>query len=180
MSPRRKAPAQISVSSVEDATALLNQFGALSADIDAIDAERAVRIAEVNADCDARIAGRRDRVAEIFAQLKPWWSVAGEALAGKRRSIELGGCDIGVRRTTPRAVLPGPVAKAVQLLKDHAFLGLIKVKESVDKPALIRAMTDAESPARPELEALGFKVSQRDEFFIQPRPTRDDGPEVMA
>lgn len=177
---RRKSPAQSSFTSTEAAAAALNAFAMLSADVAAINAERAVRIAEIDKDCDERIAGRKDRIAALFAELKPWWSVAGEALAGKRRSIELGGCEIGVRRTTPKVTFRGTVAAALDLLKINAFLGLVATKESLDKAAILRALTDAESPVREQLKKLGFNHSQTDEFFIQPRPTRDDGPEIMS
>ena len=177
---RRKAIAQTAVGSIEEAAAELNIYAMLAADIDAIEAERAVRKAEIDKDCDARIGARADQLRTIFAMLKPWWAVSGDSVTGgKRRSAELGGCLIGVRTTTPKLAVTGPVAEKVQQLRNEHFDTLLKAKYTLDKAAIVRVLRDPQSPDRDYLGRIGFAVRQKDEFFIDRIAPRDDAGETV-
>jgi phage host-nuclease inhibitor protein Gam len=176
---RRKAQAHDAPATVEAATALANRYAALSADIAAIDAERAVRRAEVDKDCAARIAGRADELTVIFAQLKSWWEVAGATLAKSRKSAELGAVSIGIRTSTPKLAMKGKVKALVATLLDADYLGLLSIKRSLDKKAILKVLGDSESPARADLMTLGFSVTQKDEFFIAPLAEHRDETEQV-
>ncbi|PZO88608.1 MAG: hypothetical protein DI623_12350 [Sphingomonas sanxanigenens] len=166
---RRTATAVDLPKSVEEAAGLLGRYAALTADIAAIDAERAIKRAEIDQDADERIARREEELKAIFARLKPWWAVAGDQVTGgKKRSAELGGCDIGIRTTPPRLVLQAKepeMIRRLQGLRWSRVKEFLRTKVSLDKQAIIKEIGTGKDG---HLGMLGFTTRQTDEFFIAP------------
>jgi phage host-nuclease inhibitor protein Gam len=137
-----------------------------------IEAERAKRIAEINADIDERLAVRQAQLDGMFKRLKGWWEAHGaDELAKGRKSVVFGGCDIGTRTTTPSLKLPkGQTAKTVvDWLRSLRRIGIsrfIRVKYEIDKDAAIAALKDKKQSRL--LADLGFSLSQKESFFIEP------------
>ena len=178
MSKRRKAPAMPAVQSKAEAIDLLGRYSQLQASIDGTTARTDAAIAQLKTERDAIIAPQEAEMKTIAAQLQPWWEANRDELAGDRRSIELGGCQIGHRLTPPSLGFPKPEQVAVTLLRDAGWVGLLRVKMELDKPAVMTAIRLLESgigpddvevaTARRALTTWGFKIVQKDEFFIEP------------
>lgn len=191
---RRKAEKQAAAQSTEEAVALLTRFAELDRALEYGNALAEDGIAKIRAIRDARHAPVKAEMKDIFNRLKPWWAVSHEALTdGRRKSVELGGCQIGHRTTTPR-LDTGKALTEAELIEELEFLGFeawsIRVKKELDKPALIAALRRAEEvrpDGGPTLEAadaialrgLGLSVQQREEFFIARIPTQEPETETV-
>jgi phage host-nuclease inhibitor protein Gam len=174
---RVKAPATRAPATTEQATDLLAQLATLVATIAAHDAQRVSSKQEIDAAADACIvplAAERD---DLFKRLQPWYEANAEILtAGKRKSIELGGCTIGHRTTPPKLVFEhGKDADAVEALKHFVREGhrrcdtTLKVTETLVKPVILAELANGPIDADTiPLELLGFSPKQSEEFFIEP------------
>ncbi|MFN3748194.1 MAG: host-nuclease inhibitor Gam family protein [Sphingorhabdus sp.] len=175
---RRKAEFTDLPQSREEAVAQANDYAMLAAEIGTIEAERAQRIAEVNADIDERIAPRQAQLDGMFKRLKGWWEAHGEAELKKgRKSTFFGGCEIGTRTATPSLKLPkGQTAKSVVDwmlgLRRSGLSKFIRTKRELDKDALIAALKDGKTAKLPT--DLGFALSQPERFFVEPVMAADD------
>lgn len=169
---RVKAAAMRAPTSLAQATELLTQLATTIATIGAHDAQRVSAKQQIDAAADAGIvplAAERD---DLFKRLQPWYEAnAGELTAGKRKSIELGGCTIGHRTTPPKLAFEhGKDADAVEALRHFGYGGgLLKVTTTMVKPAILAALAseDMDDDVVP-LPLLGFTPQQSEEFFIEP------------
>lgn len=171
---RVRSAAQRAPQTVEQATALLARFADASAQIDALEAQRAASLAQINGAADACIVPLAAELKDIAKQLKPWWAASIEELtAGRRKSIELGGCTIGYRISPPKVVhehgKDGDAALKL-LGTDYAERG-VRISYALDKPGILKVLDEQaalEGDAVPEmsLASLGFASKQAEEFFI--------------
>jgi phage host-nuclease inhibitor protein Gam len=177
---RRRTVAQRAPQTTDEAVTLLGEYAGLDARMAAINAQREAEIAAVNTAADQQIVAIEARMKEIFRQLSAWWAVAEpEMTGGKARSIELGGCQIGLRLTPPKLTHQyAKDAEAAVALRATAYgEQLTKISYTLDKPAILRTIDaqDEAGPAEseadgqvPTLRALGFAPKQTDEFFVSP------------
>lgn len=199
---RRKAPRQEAPTTIEEATAMLGAYADKITRIEQLRADADRSLAAIEAARDAAIAPIEEEAKVAFLKLRAWWGVAGATLTeGKRKSVELAGCTIGVRITPPSLKLPGKVDAAAALLVEHGFTALVRTKYEVDKPATLKMLatkpalaelraTAANEPAHlmlDELEAridqlgeLGFSARQKEEFFIDRAAAKPANPEEVA
>lgn len=180
MAPRRKAEKLPAAQSAAEAIAMLGRYAQLQASIDARRAQSEAKIAEIRAAVDAAIAPDEAEVKALFKQVQPWWTVnAEEFTQGKRKSIELGGCLIGHRTTTPKLKLAEITeGEAIESLKERKLDAFLRVTEELDKQAIIKALAAGDDGAM-KLAELGFQVSQKDQFFIAPIPPVEPKVEII-
>jgi phage host-nuclease inhibitor protein Gam len=171
---RRKAEAAKVPADRQEAEQLLRQFAALDEAAEANDRwlhETCTRAKDAH-----RIEADRLKaeMKEIFNRLKPWWAVVGPEIAGKRRSAELGGCEIGHRLGQPELVLPKDRDEA-ELIGHLDLLGFeewaIRVKREINKAAILAALRAPIADERDAADAqaltgLGFAWRQVESFFI--------------
>jgi phage host-nuclease inhibitor protein Gam len=152
---------------VEAATALLEQFSQLEAEIAAIEANRAACIADVNTRCDTagnELLARREA---LLQALEPWWAKkAAELTQGKRKSIELGGCIIGTKAGRASLAIDGDGDEIAQKLAKRKWAdGLVRTKVSLDKAAILKVINGA---YKRQLSALGLSRKEGEEtFFVE-------------
>lgn len=197
---RKKADKTPAASSLPQAIDLLTRFAALDGEMAARKARVDAAVAQMRAEADALDAPLKAEQKVLFNTLKPWWPVSGEDVTGGlRKSAELGGCLIGHRTSNPALEFPRPEANAVRLLMEQGWKGLLRIKVELDKAAIMTAIRwtaagrdvegfaqhgDAEDVdltyARRWFEAVGFSISQKEEFFIDRLPPRGQAVEVVA
>lgn len=169
MTARRKAPALAAPATLEEAKALIHRYALLSAELDAITAETEAAIARARDAAAEASAPREAELRQLFAALKAWWAVAGAEIAGRRRSADLEGVEIGVRRTPPALKLPKgftmPALIAAMIAKGH--IGWLRVKHELDRAGIVATITG--NPGR-VLSQMGFEAVSKDEFYIALRP----------
>ncbi|PIW54578.1 MAG: hypothetical protein COW16_10330 [Sphingomonadales bacterium CG12_big_fil_rev_8_21_14_0_65_65_10] len=129
-------------------------------EIDRIKAARDKAVAELQA--------RRDG---LIAAIKSWWEAGGaKRIAKGKRSAELAGAKLGVRKTPPRVKLrKTKLADVVAWLVGSRW---IRAREflrhpapQLDKPAVIKA-AQAEKKVRDTFAERGVEIEQVDEFFV--------------
>ncbi|MBX9797805.1 host-nuclease inhibitor Gam family protein [Sphingomonas sp.] len=169
MTARRKAAALAAPTTIEEAKAMIARYAAVSARVAAIDAEADSAIAEARRLQAVATAPCEDELRQLFAALKTWWAVAGGEIAGKRRSTELAGVEIGVRRSPPSLKLPKAmgVKAAITAMLGNGLAGWLRIKYELDKPGIIGAIGN--DPDH-DLAKMGFEAVSKDEFFIALRP----------
>jgi phage host-nuclease inhibitor protein Gam len=178
--PRRKAASLDAPQTIEQATQLLADYALCLTQAEQIRADADAAIAEIQSARDGWLKPLDERMKTIFGQLRTWWAVAAPHLTddGKRRSVEIAGCIIGHRTSTPRLDLGGAKAEdLVQMLLRDGLQDVIRTKHDLDKQTILREL------GRLPLEELGERLTsyglsrrQRDEFFIdraseKPAPT---------
>lgn len=169
---RRKSKSVMPITSREEAAGIANDYAQLTAEIAAIEAERLRAKVAIDADCDQRLGDRNDRQAAMFIRLKLWWEGGAAAeIAGKKRSAIFGGIKIGLRRPTPslkwaKGNKAEDMIKAIRALRWLRVNDFIRTKPSLDKDAIIKAMTIGDDPAKKTLVRIGFEISQVEDFFI--------------
>lgn len=167
MTARRKSMAQTAPATRAEAEALLIRYADLSAMIAARSAAADAAIAGIRRDCADLNAPLEIELRDIFARLRAWWAVAAAEVAPGRRSAEIAGAEIGVRRTPPALRIAGDALAVLARLRDTA-MHLVRVKTEIDRPACIDALRD---PAQAKyLAELGLSAVQKEEFFIAIRP----------
>ncbi|MEA3042989.1 MAG: hypothetical protein QOH47_827 [Sphingomonadales bacterium] len=154
---------------VAEATALLEHYGELAEAAAFIETTRNAAIASANAQADAELAPLLTELAAIAARAERWWTAKGRAaLAEKRKSIELGGCEIGSRASGAKLAHGfDDDDKAVEALRGTRFGNLTtKTKHSLDRAATLKLLKAGGKTGK-ALEALGFKIDAgADSFFL--------------
>jgi hypothetical protein len=126
---RRKSEVLPAVQSRAEAIEKLQRYAALSAQIEARAARVTAAIAQLKAEADKLDAPLIEEQQAIFLAIKPWWAVAGATVAeGDRKTAELGGCLLGNRTGNPTLKHPSPMEKAVGLLVERGWKGLLRIK----------------------------------------------------
>lgn len=196
MAKRRKSEVLPAAQSREEAIALLTRYAEIAAGIEQIDANTAAVMAQRKAGDDAIKAPLITQQEAIFLRVKPWWAVAGATVVeGDRKTAELGGCLLGHRTGNPTLKHPTPVDKAVGLLVGKGWVGLLRVKYELDKPAIAAALRWLDTPraaaepndenidvaeARTWFASTGFRVVQSEDFFIDRLPPKGQATETVA
>jgi phage host-nuclease inhibitor protein Gam len=165
---RRKAARLEAPQTIEEVTSLLADYADIITGVEELRADADSSIAAIQAERDRMVAPLEERAKDIFRQLRAWWAVAGDEITeGKRKSVKLAGCLIGVRTTTPKlSTGKMKVKAAIEKLLSFGgdFDSLIRVKQSLDKPAILKALVSETDG--PRLKEAGFSAAQKDEFFI--------------
>lgn len=159
---------------LDGATALLGRYASLSAFRDRIEASRQSKLARINAAADAAIAPIVTELNNITTAMEPWWALSRqEILVGKKKSAEIGGCQIGNKASPAKVafdfVNDDAAIDAIGEIRGAAKL-LLKVKPSLDRPAILR-MLGATSGMATALKKAGFRSVQDELFFITPLPS---------
>ncbi len=188
MAPRRKAARIEAPATIEDATRMAAEYLALGAQCDRtkLDADTAIRAIEEAR--DLQIKPVEERMKDLFMQLRTWWTVARLDLTeGKRKSFELAGAELGDRIGMPALKLPKgmKVDAAVTFIKSVAETwegakAFLRTKVELDKPPLIKLLGNATAvgPMVDRIREEGFKVEQKEEFYIDRVAAKDANPVV--
>lgn len=184
--PRRKAIAQEAPSTIDEAVKLLGYYSSILTQTEELRAQADVSIAAIEAQRDTLIAPFDAEAKDVFMRLRAWWAVAGDNMTeGKRKSIELAGCVVGIRTSTPALKLPKGAKgeDLAELLRDDEVgAPYASAKWSLNKPAIIKALRDSSTVAAVTalFAKLKLSVSQKEEFFIDRAGEKPASPEIIS
>lgn len=152
-------------SSVKQATRLCELYAELDGQIAGIEADRNGSIAAINARADRALNDLIKQRDAIVEKLSPWWDEAAEDLTqGKRKSIELGGCQIGKREGKESLKVKGKPADIVsRLIKTRWGKNLVRISASLDKRAILKIIGGKRAA---ELQELGLTTEPGVETFF--------------
>ncbi len=167
--PRKKSLPQAAPTNIAEATQRLADYHQLVSAIETMKLDARTAMGQIEAARDAGLAPLEEAAKAIFLEMRSWWAVAGGMMTeGRRKSIELAGCIIGERTTTPSLKLPRGLTSD-QLIDRLIAISpeTYSIKYSINKPSCIAMIRDPLSDIgrRLESEAL-LAVTQREEFFI--------------
>jgi phage host-nuclease inhibitor protein Gam len=174
---RKKSTTVNAPQSEAEAILLLTRYAELQAHVSKVNAAEAQHISDVKAKASALREMLETEATALFKRLKPWWEANKSELTGDaRKSIELGGCKIGIRTATPSLKLPkgmnedGAVNWLRGLAKEHLWVeDLLRIKLSLDKPEILAVLRcEHRTLGTMVLSEKGFTVAQPEQFFIEP------------
>lgn len=152
---------------VKAATKLLEQYADVDGQLASIEEARRAELVKVNATFDdlaAPLLTKRDR---MLGKLVAWWPDAGPGLTGGvRKSIALGGCEIGSRSSRATLGIAGDVAKVTAALANKPWSAeMVTRTVSIDRAAVLKSIDGAHAK---DLAKLGFsKVDGVETVFVK-------------
>lgn len=170
---RMKAAAIAVPQTMEEAIDRLARFSRLEGELEELKLAADAGKAEIDAERDSRATPIVAELKQIVSEMKPFWEARRQEITGgKRKSVVLGGCEIGTRTGNPTLTfVKGREDDLLQELETLGFDWAIRQKPEFDKPAIIKALSpNPESPFEvadaAALTGLGFGVRQTETFFI--------------
>lgn len=151
----------------EQAVAMLERYSTLSAELAGVEANRNAAIAATNAVADTLAAPMLAELEQLRTKLASWWGKKGAELTqGKRKSIVLGGCELGCRMPRATLTIAGDEDAAIQALSAVRWgKPFLRTKVSIDKVATLKGLDGAQGP---RLVELGFgRETGKSEFFVK-------------
>jgi len=154
--------------SLKQAQRLCELYTELAGKVAAIEEERDAAIAAANARADELLAPllqERDQIAE---KVEPWFLEAkDELLDGKRKSIELGGCELGTRKGKAKLGIAGNKDDAVEKLGSLRWAKpFLKTTVSLDVPAISKGLLGKHGS---KLHEEGFAIVAGIDVFYMKR-----------
>lgn len=155
---------------VARATALLERHALIEGQVAAAEARRSALLARANAAADAKVSPLLEELAALDAALAPWWESEGAAIAGKRKSVELGGCMIGTRqgKATLQHGFVNDDAAVLALQGTRYARQALRVKISIDRTGTAKLL-DVGGRTSAALKELGFSLSAPSATFFVKR-----------
>lgn len=167
MARTSRSPVSIPVpSDTLEANAVLFRVSALARNIESIEAQYSEAVAKLRKTADAKIAPLATEREQISLGLQIFADANREKLlSGDEKTVRLSAGSFGWRFTPPKVTLAkGGEEKAIETIKGLKLKGYIRIKEALDKEALLRD--------RPVI--AGIKYRQKEEFFLSPDPVVND------
>lgn len=154
------------------ATAMLERFAELQDAIGAAEGERNAAIAAANARIDPIVAPLVQERDDIAAKLEPWWLAGGvKLLDGKRKSLVLGGCEIGTALSRPSLVIAGEEADVIDMLTTFRWAKpFLRTKVSIDKTGVLKAI---DGPRKAVFAELGLSRREPEDLFYVKRAEQE-------
>ncbi len=152
---------------VKAATKLLEQYADVDGQIAAIEEARRAELVKVNAAYDDLAAPLLKKHGQLLEKLVAWWPLAGPDLTGgTRKSIALGGCEIGSRSSRATLGIAGDVAKVTTALANKPWSAeMVTRTVSIDRAAVLKSIDGAHAK---DLAKLGFsKVEGSETVFVK-------------
>ncbi len=148
------------------ATTLLERFAEVDGAMADIELMRNAEISAANVAADEKLAPLIGEAAQLRTLLFRWWAVAGPGLTqGKRKSMTIGGCDIGTRAGRVTLDVAGDArALAKDMVGKVWAKPLVTVTYGLDRATVLKALDGKD---RAKLAKLGFaKVPASEAFFV--------------
>ncbi|QDH35864.1 host-nuclease inhibitor Gam family protein [Porphyrobacter sp. YT40] len=175
---RRKLTAAPAPADAAEATLMIGEFVAIDREmaLERLSAEAAMD--RIKAQRDDRLRALEAQAAPLFAGLKAWWEAGGkDELAKGKRSAEVAGAKIGIRRTPPkvkfqRKVKAEDVVAWLKGLRWSRAKDFLRTKIELDRQAVIKAVAADEEVG--DRFAAHLYIEQKNEFFIDTGLDQDE------
>lgn len=151
------------------ATQLLEEYADLGSRVALLEEDRSIDIAAANQRADTAAGPMLQRMAAISAALESWWPSAALAIAGGKKSVQLGGCIIGTRKARAKLAHSFPSDdKAVEALRATRFAKhTTRVSYSLDRASTLK-LIEIGGKTGAAIKELGFSIAGgSDAFFIE-------------
>lgn len=147
--------------------AMLERFAEVQAQLDEIDQARAAEIAVIHARADAAAEPLRAEQIKLTGKIQAWFDKRGHlAVPVGRKSVVIGGCEIGRRAVRPSLTIAGDEAAVIEALGALRWgKPFLRTKVTIDRAVVLKALDGTRGDA---LAELGFaKAGGEDQFFVR-------------
>lgn len=178
MKNRIKIPAISLVINRDDADLMVNDLALIIARQRQTISDRDSEILAITEKYAPKLAFYEQSIKARTEALEAWASVNPNEFPKNRKSIQFASGSIGYRTGTPKLSLISRAfnwEKALDLLKSiPLWRNYVRIKEEVDKEALLAAHSQAEDKPAFEMSLRGFglKVTQSESFYMDPLLTK--------
>ncbi|HOZ95373.1 MAG TPA: host-nuclease inhibitor Gam family protein [Niabella sp.] len=151
--------------SLSEAQQAANTYSSVSASLGKLEAQLNEKLQQVREQYEFKITDLREQLAQPVDLLEAYAKENRGEWEGK--SLELSNCVIGFRTNPPSVAKKRGITwdAVVSLLKGNRLLkAFVKVKEDVDKTAILKSQTDAK--VMKQLEAIGVCIEQEEQFYV--------------
>ncbi len=144
---------------------LIEQIGAHQRERERLQTEMNAELAKLKTYYEQRAKPHADRIAELMQSVQIWAEANRAELTqdGKVKTVKLAAGEVRWRLTPPAVTVRGAEA-VIKALKLHRLARFIRIKEEVDKEAILREPKAVEGIA-------GISIGQREEFVVEPFAT---------
>lgn len=151
---------------LNQANAALYAIGASNRKVALIEARLAAEVAKLRKEADKEIAPLAEEISKQLIGIEMYANQhRDQLLVDGKKTVNLSFGNFGWRWTPPRVSAGrGGDAKVLERVKALNLSQYIRTKEELDKEALLRD--------KPEI--AGVKYTQREEFFVDPKPLGDE------
>ncbi len=170
---RKTKTISTTIESHDDLERRVGEYAATSAKLSEIEAQMNIKIAEIRKTFEDRISSLSDASEAIFEDIQSFCSLHPETFQNGKKSIDLLHGTIGFRTGMPRLLMPRGRKEeelCAEMLPLPSVEKFVRRTYVVDKSAVIGSLTsDDTDDAKRVLDSLGFKVSQAERFYIDPK-----------
>lgn len=155
--------------SLAAATRMLERYADLDARIAALEEDRTKAIAAANQRADVAAAPMIKERDVICAAIESWWPHAAPLIAGGNKSVQLGGCVIGTRKSKDKLAhsFETDDVAALALFKTRFRKHATRLKVALDRMATLKLL-QVGGKTGAAIAELGFTVEQgSDQFFVE-------------
>lgn len=144
-----------------EAARFITELGELDLRADGVISRYQTEMRTIHALAVNDLAPINTRIEELFNGLMAFAAAnRGELLPDGKKTVELGTGSMGWR-TTPLSVQIVGTEKVLERLKELRLNKFIRIKETIDRAAMLKDREEAES-------VRGVSFSQNEEFFVKP------------
>ena len=170
---RKSKTISTTISSREDLERRVGDYAKSTAKIAEIEAQMNLEIAKIREKFEGKISDIKDDADAVFDDLNAYASLHPEIFSAGRKSVDLLHGTIGFRTGQPRLSMPrGKTDDELcsSMLALPTVACFVRRTNVVDKSAVIGAISaDQPSDSKTVLESIGFRVTQAERFFIDPK-----------
>jgi hypothetical protein len=151
------------------ATKLLEEYADLDGRIALVEEERAKAIASANQRADAAATPMLERRTAIAAAVESWWPHAAPLIAGGKKSVQLGGCIIGTKKSRDSLThsFETDDQAALALFKSPYRRHTTRLKVALDRIPTLKLL-EVGGKTGAGIAALGFSIKLGvDAFYIE-------------
>ena len=154
--------------SLPGAIKLVERFAEIDGQLALVEATRSEAVANANTSADAEAAPLLEELGKISVTLESWWNLVGSSFAGGKKSMELGGCVIGSRKSRPKLAHGFESdAKATEALLGTRFAKhTTRVSYSLDRTGTLKLLQVGGKTAA-SIASLGFSIEQGERFYVE-------------
>ncbi len=153
---------------LEAATDALRELGIVEREIERISLEVADKVAALNKQAEEELFPLQDRQKGLQKRIRAFATKHKKTLTEKGKTVFVSSGEFGWRLSPEKVVTKFSLERVLRALKRLGLRQYIRVKEELDKEAILRD--------RPKIP--GVRIEQDEKFFIKPCEQTEEGERV--
>lgn len=158
---RTKTKAVNAATSMEEAEKNIQRIGEIQREISRLEHDMNDRLNPIKEEYENKAKPFKEELSELQTAVQMWAEVEKpNILSGKAKTVKCSTGDFGWRTSTPSVRVTG-AAVVIEFLKLHNLTKFLRVKEEINKEAILAEPKEAEG-------IKGISITQTESFWIKP------------